>query len=91
MGISMGANTLLKYAGEEKENCPLKALVSIANPYDLHACAVQMSTWRKWIYDQQLLRGFKRLFTRHQSKLQSHPEIKIDVGKFQKKKNRLPR
>lgn len=36
MGISIGANYILKYAGIEGENCKLKAIVSIANPYNLY-------------------------------------------------------
>lgn len=52
MGISIGANTLMKFAGEEKEKCPIRAGVSIANPWDIHECAEHMSKWTKYIYDQ---------------------------------------
>lgn len=34
MGISMGANRLTKYVGLSKENCPFKAIVAMATPFD---------------------------------------------------------
>jgi predicted alpha/beta-fold hydrolase len=34
--MSLGANRLLKLAGEER-NCPFKAIVSVSNPFDLDA------------------------------------------------------
>lgn len=38
LGISMGANTMLKLAGEEPESLGLKAMVSVSNPWDLLRC-----------------------------------------------------
>lgn len=35
IGLSMGANLLLKIAGEEGDSFPLEALISINNPFDL--------------------------------------------------------
>ena len=35
VGLSMGANLLLKAAGLQKESFPLKALVSVNNPFDI--------------------------------------------------------
>lgn len=34
VGLSTGACTLLKIAGQQKENFPLRALVSVGNPFD---------------------------------------------------------
>lgn len=36
MGISIGSNMITKYAGLKGEDCPFKAIVSIANPFDLN-------------------------------------------------------
>ncbi|KAI0364220.1 AB-hydrolase YheT [Pilatotrama ljubarskyi] len=33
-GFSLGGNILAKYAGEEGDQCPLQALVTLANPWD---------------------------------------------------------
>ncbi len=35
VGWSLGANILVRYLGEEKEKTPLKAAVSLCNPFDL--------------------------------------------------------
>ena len=35
IGLSMGANTLLKIAGQQKKDFPLKAIVSVNNPFDV--------------------------------------------------------
>jgi predicted alpha/beta-fold hydrolase len=82
LGISMGANMAIKYAGEEKDKCPLKAIVSLANPFDIHECAIHMSKFTKFIYDWNLLQGFKRLLRKNREQVESHPEIKFDVGMF---------
>jgi predicted alpha/beta-fold hydrolase len=76
----MGANMVVKYAGEEREKCPIRAIVSLANPFDIHQCSVEMSSWTKYIYDQQLLRGFKKLLRKNREQMESHPEIKFDIG-----------
>jgi predicted alpha/beta-fold hydrolase len=81
MGISIGANTLVKYAGEEGEKSLIKAGVSIANPWDIHECADHMSKFTKYIYDQQLLKGFKRLLTKNRDQMEKHPEIQLDIGR----------
>jgi predicted alpha/beta-fold hydrolase len=35
VGISMGANLLLKYSGEKKNENPFKAIISLNNPFDI--------------------------------------------------------
>ena len=35
IGMSMGANLMLKIAGEQQENFPLEALISYNNPFDI--------------------------------------------------------
>ena len=35
VGISMGANLLLKYCGEKPDHAKFKAIISINNPWDV--------------------------------------------------------
>jgi predicted alpha/beta-fold hydrolase len=35
IGLSMGANLMMKIAGEQKESFPLDAMVSFNNPFDV--------------------------------------------------------
>ncbi|KAJ2822288.1 hypothetical protein GGI24_003988, partial [Coemansia furcata] len=36
VGFSLGANILTKYMGEEGENCPFTAAISVCNPFDIN-------------------------------------------------------
>ena len=49
--MSIGANLLIKYAGEKKEKCKLKCIVSISNPWDITACVENLQHWTKIIYN----------------------------------------
>ncbi|CDW71298.1 embryogenesis-associated protein emb8-like [Stylonychia lemnae] len=42
VGLSLGANLMLKIAGEQKEKFPLEAMVSLSNPFDLWKVLCQM-------------------------------------------------
>ena len=35
IGFSAGANSMMNYAFNSKDQCKLKAIVSISNPFDL--------------------------------------------------------
>lgn len=37
IGVSMGANHLLKYCGKKGESCKFKAVMSFGNPFDVYA------------------------------------------------------
>ena len=64
IGLSMGANTLLKIAGQQKKDFPLKAIVSVNNPFDVQ-CAINLM--RGNIYEQHLCRDLvKKLVIRDQ-------------------------
>ncbi|KAF1324304.1 Serine protease, partial [Globisporangium splendens] len=39
LGFSMGANVLVKYLGEEKDQTPLTGAISIGNPFDVVKCS----------------------------------------------------
>ena len=53
IGLSMGANTLLKVAGQLKNDLPLRAIVSVNNPFDIW-CAINLMQGS--IYEQHLCR-----------------------------------
>ena len=56
VGYSIGGNVLLKYLGEEKENTPLKAAVSVSAPMDLAVCAEVISKGFAKNYEAHLLK-----------------------------------
>ncbi|PVZ97281.1 hypothetical protein BB558_001162 [Smittium angustum] len=68
VGFSLGSNVLVKYVGEEGENCPLTAAISVCNPFDLRKSSeyVQRPTLlNKYVYEPNLARGIMRSMKRH--------------------------
>jgi uncharacterized protein len=62
VGISLGANVLLKWLGERGEATPtpLAAAVAISTPYDLERCARTLDRGLpKWTYTAAFMRSFK--------------------------------
>ena len=64
VGYSIGGNVLLKYLGEEKENTPLKAAVSVSAPMDLAVCAEVISKGFSKNYEQHLLKPLRASLTK---------------------------
>lgn len=60
MGVSLGANMLLKYAGEEGAANPLLGLVSVSAPVDLRAAQQRIESRRNAWYHRKLLRDMLR-------------------------------
>ena len=56
MGVSLGANMLLKYAGEEGNAAGLRGLVSVSAPVDLQAAQRRIEARRNGWYHRKLLR-----------------------------------
>jgi predicted alpha/beta-fold hydrolase len=56
-GFSLGANMVTKLAGElgREGNQLVSGLVSISNPLDLHACALELNHPRNWIYQRRFV------------------------------------
>lgn len=50
VGWSKGANLMLRYAGKNPNECKLKAIVSIGNPYNLYKCSVSLQKLKNKIY-----------------------------------------
>lgn len=53
VGLSLGANQMLKYAGETP-NCPLKVMVSVNNPFDI---TMNNNLMRGTIYEKYLIKA----------------------------------
>ncbi len=56
-GFSLGANMVTKFAGELGAATPrlLAGIVSISNPLDLHACALELNHRRNWLYQRRFV------------------------------------
>ncbi|KAJ2726428.1 hypothetical protein GGI07_000566 [Coemansia sp. Benny D115] len=80
IGYSLGANLITKYVGEQGKDCPLKAAISVCNPYDLASSsdAIEQPTMRnKFIYSPAMLEGLMRLYKRHRVMMNTGP-VKLD-------------
>jgi len=60
VGFSIGGNVLVKYLGEQQENTPLVAGVSISAPIDLSSCAIRINQGFSKLYQHYLLQPLKR-------------------------------
>jgi len=83
VGYSIGGNMLLKYLGEEQENTPLQAAVSVSAPMDLDVCAEVITQGFARNYEQYLLKplrlALKEKFDTHDmSKLLTLKREEID-------------
>jgi len=65
----------MSYAGEKGENCEFKAIVSIGNPFELEKCAQTIEKWHKFIYHQNILRGFKKNYYNNKEQLIKNKNI----------------
>ncbi|KAL4436413.1 hypothetical protein ABPG74_002979 [Tetrahymena malaccensis] len=82
LGISMGANYMLKMAGELKEKCLLKSMVSVSNPWDLVKCNDEMNKWYKKIYNYNIAANFKRNLKQNLELFENkEKELGIDLKK----------
>ena len=61
IGMSMGANLVLKYAGERKEKCVLKGIVAISCPFDLLQCCQTLRKFQYRLSDKILTRNLQTL------------------------------
>ncbi|KAF0690281.1 Aste57867_18307 [Aphanomyces stellatus] len=80
IGFSLGANILLKYIGEEGPRCPLKAAVSVANPYDFVVTNLHMthSWFNRIVYNAGMTQNLLKMVfheTNAHEHLVDHPHI----------------
>lgn len=64
VGYSLGGNVLLKWLGEDGENSPLTAAVSISAPLDLHLSSRRMNVGFSKVYQRHLLASLKETLHR---------------------------
>ena len=60
VGYSLGGNVLLKYLGEEGEQSPITAAVSVCAPLELSKCAERLDTGLSRFYQWYLLSSLNR-------------------------------
>ncbi|ORX47247.1 AB-hydrolase YheT [Hesseltinella vesiculosa] len=67
IGFSLGSNILVKYLGEEKEDTPLHAAISVANPYDFLSCNTNLDDgfFSRHVYSRAMSGNLKGLYARH--------------------------
>ncbi|KAK0619332.1 Alpha/Beta hydrolase protein [Immersiella caudata] len=80
MGFSLGANILTNYVGEEGANCPLKAAISVGNPFDLEASnkALTRSTLGHHIYQRVMGTNMKKLIAKHKDAVLKYTNLDYD-------------
>ena len=66
IGFSLGANILVRYLAEE-EGTPVKAAVSIGNPFDLEVCNQNFKQGFNKVYDYKLAKALTRIYRQHES------------------------
>ena len=66
----MGANVLVKYAGEEKHNCFLKGMVSVCNPFKLYVCYAPSERALFGLYGKFVKQNIKRKLRLHREQLE---------------------
>ncbi|KAM3131088.1 hypothetical protein pb186bvf_016786 [Paramecium bursaria] len=88
VGFSIGANLMLKYAGQQGKNCKIDRIISIANPYNLLTCSHNILKFSNWVYDMSITKNFKWLLSQHQHSLKElEPTKGISIEKGLKAKN----
>eukprot|EP00798_Chlamydomonas_sp_ICE-L_P012777 gene12777-16034_t len=65
-GWSMGANILVRYLGEKGDGSPIKAAVSLCNPFHLTTTRKYFSTTFSLIYNWGLALAFKSIMAKHE-------------------------
>ena len=59
IGWSLGGNVMLKYLGEQGDNCPLIGAAAVSVPFELQCGAERMSRGLSRVYQMHLLRELK--------------------------------
>ncbi|KAJ2617583.1 hypothetical protein H4S08_000224 [Coemansia sp. RSA 1365] len=86
LSFSLGANIMTKYVGEEGENCPLVAAISVGNPYDMYKVIRHLDSQffsLGKVYDIAILNFLKTAFKRDQKLILSAP-ADFDVSRISK-------
>ncbi|XP_074588564.1 embryogenesis-associated protein EMB8-like [Curcuma longa] len=65
IGWSLGANILVRYLGQESQNCLLSGAVSLCNPFNLVIADEDFHKGFNNVYDKALARGLRKIFKKH--------------------------
>lgn len=76
VGFSLGGNVLMKYCGEQAEQCPLQAAVAVSAPLHLSASADRINQGFSRVYQRYLLGRLKATMRR---KLQQHQPFPLPL------------
>jgi len=76
VGFSLGGNVLVKYAGEQHQQCPLRAVVAVSAPLALAASARRINQGSSRIYQRYLLGRLKRSML---AKLKRHSDFPLPI------------
>ncbi|PWI64944.1 hypothetical protein PCL_08395 [Purpureocillium lilacinum] len=77
MGFSQGANMLTNYCGEEGDDCLLKAVVVVSNPFNLEICSkmLQNNLLGRELYLRVMGTAMKRLITAHWTEIEKSTDL----------------
>jgi uncharacterized protein len=64
VGVSLGANVLLKWLGEQGSQTFIHASVAISPPFDLACCSTRINRGFSRLYQRHLLTNMRKLFQR---------------------------
>ncbi|KAF9053936.1 AB-hydrolase YheT [Hymenopellis radicata] len=76
LGFSLGANVIVRYVGEEKEQSRLSSACALACPWDLaeNNRAMENSFLGKYVYSKGMANNLLRLLRRHKDSLGKKPD-----------------
>ncbi|KAK9145744.1 hypothetical protein Sjap_005647 [Stephania japonica] len=65
VGWSLGGNILVRYLGEESQNCPLSGAVSLCNPFNLVMADEDIRKGLNNIYDRAIANSLSKIFQKN--------------------------
>ncbi|MFV8782674.1 hydrolase [Microbulbifer sp. SA54] len=83
VGYSLGGNVLLKWLGEDAEQSPLSAAISVSAPLDLHASSRRLQQGFSRVYQRHLLSSLRDSLRRKaQNPELAHKMPKLDEARY---------
>jgi len=80
VGFSMGANVLVKYLGEEGALTPLRAAVSVSNPFNIKNASARLSRFgTRHVYGRRMINNMRKYVRRHRDVLKRHDKVDFDL------------
>ncbi|XP_068636186.1 embryogenesis-associated protein EMB8-like [Aristolochia californica] len=65
IGWSLGGNILVRYLGQESDNCPLSGAVSLCNPFNLVIADENLRKGFNKVYDRSLRSALCKIYKKH--------------------------